>query len=41
MLTTEIYTLDGRRIGTPQPGINLFRTIRTDGTVEVTKVLVK
>ncbi len=41
VLATEIYTLDGRRIGTPQPGINLFRTIRTDGTVEVTKVLVK
>ena len=41
VLATEIYTLDGRRIGMPQPGINIFRTIRTDGTVEVTKVLVK
>ena len=41
VLATEIYTLDGRRLGSPQPGINIFRIIRTDGTVEVTKVMVR
>ena len=41
VLATEIYTLDGVRIATPQSGINIFRIFRTDGTVEVQKVLVK
>lgn len=41
VLATEIYTLDGIRIATPQSGINIFRIFRTDGTVEVQKVLVK
>ena len=41
VLATEIYTLDGVRISEPQQGINIFRTIHTDGTIEIKKVLVK
>ena len=41
VFATEIYTLDGVRISAPQSGINIIRTFRADGTVEVKKVLVK
>ena len=41
VLATEIYTLGGQRINVPQIGINIFRILRTDGSVEVQKVLVK
>ena len=41
VIATEIYTLDGIRISAPQQGINIFRIVRADGTIDVTKVLVK
>ena len=41
VLATEIYTLGGQRINAPQPGINIFRILRTNGSVEVQKVLIK
>ena len=41
VLATEVYSLDGRRISAPQPGINILRVLRADGTVEVQKILVK
>ncbi len=41
VLATEIYTLGGQRINAPQPGINIFRILRADGSVEVQKVLVR
>ncbi|MBR6628885.1 MAG: hypothetical protein IKL03_02850, partial [Bacteroidaceae bacterium] len=41
VLATEIYTLGGQRINVPQPGINIFRILRADGSVEVQKVLVR
>ena len=41
VFATEIYTLDGVRISAPQSGINIIRTLRANGTVEVKKVLVK
>jgi S-adenosylmethionine/arginine decarboxylase-like enzyme len=41
VVATEIYTLDGIRISAPQQGINIFRIVRADGTVDVTKVLVR
>ena len=41
VLATEIYTLDGVRISVPQQGINIIRTIHTDGAVTIQKVLVR
>ena len=41
VVATEIYTLDGIRISAPQQGINIFRIVRADGTVDVTKVMVR
>ena len=41
VIATEIYTLDGIRISSPQQGINIFRIVRADGTFDVMKVLVK
>lgn len=41
VLATEIYTLGGQRINVPQSGINIFRILRVDGSVEVQKVLVR
>ena len=41
VLATEIYTLDGVRISAPQHGINIFRIVRADGTVDIKKVLMR
>lgn len=41
VLATEIYTLDGVRISAPQQGVNIFRIVRADGTVDVKKVLMR
>ena len=36
-----VDTMDGRRLERAQPGINIIKRTRADGTVETTKVLVK
>lgn len=41
VFVTEIYTLDGVRISAPQQGVNIFRIVRADGTVDVKKVLMR
>lgn len=38
---STIFTVDGRRLERAQPGINIIKRTRADGTVETTKVLVK
>lgn len=38
---TEFFTTDGRLLAEPQKGVNIVRTIRADGLIEVRKVLVK
>lgn len=37
--TTTIYTTDGRRVDTLQPGVNIVRTTAPDGTTSVRKVV--
>ena len=39
--TVEIFSAEGKRLQTLQPGINIVRTIYPDGTTEVRKQLVK
>ncbi len=41
VIAAEYYTLGGVRVATPQKGINIVKTIMSDGTVKVSKVLVK
>jgi|GEM_PF-1479800 hypothetical protein len=38
---TEYFTTDGRLLAEPQKGVNIVRTLRADGLIEVRKVLVK
>ena len=38
---TEFFTSDGRLLAEPQKGVNIVRTTRADGIIEVRKVLVK
>ena len=37
--TTEIYTIDGRKVNTLEKGVNIVRTTDENGTVSVKKVL--
>ncbi len=41
VVATEIYNVSGQRLLEPQRGINLVRTIMSDGSVQVSRVLVK
>ena len=38
---TEFFTSDGRLLAEPQKGVNIVRTTRTDGLIEVRKVMIK
>ncbi|MBO7137423.1 MAG: hypothetical protein J6V92_03035, partial [Bacteroidaceae bacterium] len=38
---TVIYTIDGMKVGRPQRGINIIRTIGADGKVTVKRLLVR
>jgi len=40
-LNISYYTIDGKRIQTPTKGISIMRTVRADGSVSVSKVLVR
>jgi len=40
-VSNEYFTTDGRLLAEPQKGINIVRTVRADGIIEVRKVLVK
>ena len=37
--TTEIYTIDGRRVNQMENGVNIIRTIDENGKVTVKKVM--
>ena len=39
IVTTEIYTIDGRRVEQMEDGVNIIRTIDANGNVTTTKVL--
>jgi len=41
VLSTSIYSTSGARLGTYQKGINIVKQTMADGTVKVTKVMVK
>ena len=41
VVSTMIYSLDGTRLSAPQMGVNIFRSVLSDGSVVVKKVLVK
>ena len=41
VLSSKFYSIGGAEIATPQKGINIVRTIMSDGTVKVSKVFVK
>lgn len=41
VVSTEFYTLTGKRIEAPQPGLNIIRQVMTDGSVKSEKILVK
>ncbi len=41
VVSTTIYTLNGVQIATPQQGINIVKSVLSDGTVKVQKVLVR
>ena len=41
VVSTMIYSLDGTRLSAPQMGVNIFRSVMSDGSVVVKKVLVK
>ena len=38
---TEFFTIDGRQLAEPQKGINIVRTVRADGIIEIRKVMVR
>ena len=38
---TEYFSADGRLLAEPQRGVNIVRTVRADGLIEVRKVLIK
>jgi hypothetical protein len=40
-VSTEISTLDGRRLARPEKGINIIKKTYSDGTVETKKILVQ
>lgn len=39
VVSTEIYTIDGRRVSKMEPGVNIIRTTDENGNVTTTKVL--
>ncbi len=41
VVSTTIYSLNGAQLTTPQRGINIIRSVLSDGTVKVQKVLVR
>ena len=41
VVSTMIYSLDGTRLSAPQMGVNIFRSVMSDGSMVVKKVLVK
>ena len=38
---TVIFAIDGRRLATPAKGVNIIKTVYSDGRIEVKKVFVK
>jgi|GEM_PF-4840441 len=38
---TEFFSTDGRLLAEPQKGVNIVRTVRADGLIEVRKVMIK
>lgn len=41
VISTEVFSVDGRQIARPEKGINLIRTTYSDGKVEVKKILLR
>ncbi|HET9569969.1 MAG TPA: hypothetical protein VFP20_00965, partial [Bacteroidales bacterium] len=41
VVSTHIYTLSGIEVKRPVVGLNIYRTIYSDGTVKVEKIMIK